>query len=164
MGNKKTNSLELLFHPVLQLILRVFIGILLIYFSIYKLSDPQQWAEVIYQYRIIPISLVNLASIMLAWMEFFAGVGLLLGIYTRGSAFVGGITVGVFTFGVAFNLARKVFIYCGCFRKQAYPTDVAKSTLQLSILILIVLLLIFLNSKPKIGLDQLLEGRKKNKS
>ncbi len=66
-GLKKIGEkFSILFNTNLQVLLRVVIGILLIYFSLSKFADPTQWAEVIYQYRLVPFGMVNFISILLS--------------------------------------------------------------------------------------------------
>lgn len=169
MTGKKKNiekkpAFAILFDTKLQLLLRIVIGFLLIYFSLSKFADPVQWAEVIYQYRLVPFGLVNIASILFSWLEFFAGLGILLGIFTRASALIGAGVVGLFLAALQINIFREVYIYCTCFRKQAYLTDVTYSNRNITFFVLILLILIFLNRSPKAGVDSFIEKRKQTNS
>lgn len=157
---------KILMHPALQMLLRAVVGFILIYFSLYKIIDPDQWAEVIYQFRLVPEGLVNFAAVALSWAELFAGIGILLGLFTRASALLAAGIVAAFLAALQINIWREIYIYCGCFRKQAYMTDVTYQNRNITLYILIVILLILANSHPRWGLDMLIEriNKKKNKN
>ncbi len=167
MNDKMKSFLEkfrILFNPWLQLAMRLVVGFLLIYFSIHKFQDPVQWAEVIYQYRLVPFSLVNFVSVALSWLEFFAGVGILTGFFTRAASLSGIGIVGIYLAALQINLWKEVYIYCGCFRKQAYITDVNNQNRNITFFVLILLIIIFLNRNPKIGLDSAIKRFRERKS
>ena len=154
---------RILTHPAIQMLLRVVTGFLLIYFSLYKIADPDQWAEVIYQFRLVPDGLVNFIAISASWMELFAGIGILFGFFTRASALLATGVVFTFLAALQINIWREVYIYCGCFRKQAYPTDVTYQNRNITFYVLLLVLLVFANSNPRWGLDALIAEKKRKK-
>jgi|GEM_PF-5669527 len=154
---------RIIYHPAIQFMLRVVVGFLLIYFSLDKFSDPAQWAEVIYQYRLVPFCLVNFVSVLLCSIELFAGIGILLGIYTRASALLGLGIVTTYLAAIQINIFREVFIYCGCFRKQTYMTDVTYSNRNITFWVLVLVLLILLNKRPRWTLDQFIKKLEQKK-
>jgi len=171
MANKASRAVKnflkkfsILNHPVIQILLRITIGFLLIYFSVYKIADPAEWAEVIYQFRLVPDGLVNILAVFLSWAELFAGIGIMLGLFTRASALLASGLVLTFLAALQINIWREVYIYCGCFRKQAYMTDVNFQNRNITFYILILTLLILFNSNPRIGLDSIISKRGKKRS
>jgi len=171
MANKKGGAVRnflkkfsILNHPVIQILLRITIGFLLIYFSLYKIADPAEWAEVIYQFRLVPDGLVNILAVFLSWAELFAGIGIMLGLFTRASALLASGLVLTFLAALQINIWREVYIYCGCFRKQAYMTDVNFQNRNITFYILVLTLLILFNSNPRIGLDSIISKRGKERS
>ena len=91
------------------------LGLLFVAAALPKLADPPSFAHMIYNYRILPGSLVNLPALVLPWLELLAGVALVLGIWRRTAAALIGLLLLVFIAAIAFNLARGHAIDCGCF-------------------------------------------------
>lgn len=171
MPNKKTKPVKaffgkfrILMHPAVQLLLRFVVGCLLIYFSLYKIADPMEWGEVIYQFRLVPDGLVNIIAVFISWAELFSGIGVLLGLFTRASALLAVGVVLTFLSALQINIWREVYIYCGCFRKQAYMTDVTYQNRNISFYILIITVLILINRNPRWGLDGLVSKWRKERS
>lgn len=160
MASKSTAAIKnflkkfsILNHPAIQLLLRLTVGFLLIYFSFFKIAEPEEWAEVLYQYRLVPFGIINIFAVFLSWAELFAGIGILLGLFTRASALVAMGLVLTYLSALQINIWREVYIYCGCFRKEAYMTDVTYQNRNITFYILIVTLLILINRNPRWGLD-----------
>ena len=49
------------------------------------------------------------------WVEFLAGLALILGVWRREAAMVAGLLLLVFIAAIGFNLARGHAVDCGCF-------------------------------------------------
>jgi len=91
------------------------LGLFFVVAALPKLADPPSFAHMIYNYRLAPGSLVNLAALVLPWLELTCGVALILGIWSRpAAAIVGGLLL-VFVVAVSVNLLRSHAIDCGCF-------------------------------------------------
>ncbi len=91
------------------------LGLLFVVAALPKLADPPGFAHMIYNYRILPGSLVNLFALVLPWVELLAGVALLLGLWTRASASLIAALLVVFLVALSVNLLRGNAIDCGCF-------------------------------------------------
>jgi uncharacterized membrane protein YphA (DoxX/SURF4 family) len=102
-------------HPAVGAVCRVLLGGIFIYTGIPKLMHPAEFARLVYGYRILHPSLVNLVGITLPWVEVIAGVFLVIGIIPRSSAAVIAGLLGVFIIGGFLALARGLEIKCGCF-------------------------------------------------
>jgi len=76
---------------------------------------PAEFARLVYGYRILDPSLVNLVGITLPWAELIAGAFLVIGIIPQSSAAVIAGLLGVFIVGGFLALARGLSIQCGCF-------------------------------------------------
>jgi len=99
---------------LLLIILRIGVGLVFIYASIDKVVHPDQFAEIMQDYEILPNLVVNLASLCLAWLEVVLGVCLIAGVWVRASALmVTGLTV-VFIGGLSIAFTRGVGLHCGC--------------------------------------------------
>jgi arsenate reductase len=99
----------------LLLVLRLFLGLVFIYASWDKILHPAQFAQAVYNYKILPLPMVNIFAIILPWIELIAGAFLILGVFTRGSALI--ITSLLFIFIIAgvISVSRNLDITCGCF-------------------------------------------------
>jgi putative oxidoreductase len=99
----------------IYLLLRVLMGLIFIWASWDKLLDPVAFAKVVYNYQIIPSSMVNLVAIILPWIELTCGLLLILGLLTKGSVFMIDSLLFIFILALGFNLYRGFDIRCGCF-------------------------------------------------
>jgi uncharacterized membrane protein YphA (DoxX/SURF4 family) len=100
---------------LLALLARLILGVVFIYAGIDKIIHPAAFAEVIYNYQILPDYLINLTAIVLPWLELVVGLFLLLGLFREGSVFIVTGLMVVFLSAMIFNLARGLDIHCGCF-------------------------------------------------
>ncbi len=90
-----------------------------VYASYHKILDPPDFAKIIYNYKLIPPQLINLAAIYLPWFELLAGVALIIGICRKGAALGVGLLAGFFILALTFNLYRGHPTICGCFDTHA---------------------------------------------
>lgn len=108
---------------------RLIVGAVFIYASIYKIADPLSFANAIWNYHLAPGSLINLSALVMPWVELLAGLGLILGLFYRGSVLlVMGMTV-MFMIALTAAVARGLDIDCGCFKAGEASADTAKETL-----------------------------------
>ena len=102
-------------HPATGTVCRLLLGAIFIYTGLPKLMHPAEFARLVYGYRILDPSLVNLVGITLPWVEVIAGAFLLIGILPQSSAAVIAGLLSVFIIGGFLALARGLEIKCGCF-------------------------------------------------
>lgn len=96
-------------------IFRIGLGFLFIYAALDKIIAPARFAQVIYNYRLLPVELVNICAIVMPWLEITLGICLLFGIWLEtASIVVAGLTVA-FIIMIASAMARDLNIECGCF-------------------------------------------------
>jgi uncharacterized membrane protein YphA (DoxX/SURF4 family) len=98
---------------------RLILGGLFIYASIDKIAHPDQFAEIVYNYKLMPGTTVNLMAIVLPWVEMFAGVFLVFGVWVKDNAAILGALLLVFIVAISINLARGLDFDCGCFSTTA---------------------------------------------
>ncbi len=108
----------------LTLLCRLIIGIVFIYASLDKIAHPDQFARIVFNYHLVPGSLVNLAALILPMSELIAGVFVILGVFYRGARAYLIILLTIFMIAIAINVFRGVNLECGCFTVSSH----AKST------------------------------------
>ncbi len=103
----------------LPIIFRVILGIIFIYASYDKISDPASFSKNIHNFHITPIAVENLAALIIPWIELIIGVFLIFGLFLEGTT---SITITMLIFFIAI-LSQAVFrgidIHCGCFTSEA---------------------------------------------
>jgi rhodanese-related sulfurtransferase/uncharacterized membrane protein YphA (DoxX/SURF4 family) len=100
---------------VFFLLSRLFLGGIFVYASYDKILHPVPFAEIVYNYQILPDLLVNLVSLFLPWIELLVGLSLILGIWLPGSVLICAFLLVVFFSTLVFNMSRGLDIDCGCF-------------------------------------------------
>ncbi|AFM27269.1 MauE/DoxX family redox-associated membrane protein [Desulfomonile tiedjei] len=99
----------------LTLAARLFIGALFVYASIYKLTNPAEFAVSIRNYLIVPPEWSNFIALTLPWVEIAAGVFLILGVQTKPSALLTTCMLGIFLAALVYAFSIGLDIDCGCF-------------------------------------------------
>lgn len=95
-------------------LLEIILGGLFFYAGYLKLLHPEDFAEAVMAYRLLPISLVGAAAAVLPWLEVAAGLLLAVGLKRRSCLLLlGFLTVG-FLLVMLVTLARGLKIDCGC--------------------------------------------------
>lgn len=126
-------------HPKTALVCRVVVGAVLFYAGLLKLFDMASLADHIENFRILPLSLVdlfalllpqntaeflvsevnlslvNLFAILLPPLEIITGLCLMTGYKTNGSLFIATALFVVFGIAVESAILRDLDIACGCF-------------------------------------------------
>jgi uncharacterized membrane protein YphA (DoxX/SURF4 family) len=108
-------------HPVLGLLLRVYIGGVFIYASMYKINYPGEFAETIAGYQLVPYWAVNLMALAMPWAELIAGILMILGVRTKSAAAVLAGMLVMFSLAILITLIRDIPIGCGCFTSVEEP-------------------------------------------
>lgn len=118
------NTLKrILTHPYAALVLRLYLGGLFIYASMYKISYTAEFAENIASYQIVPYWAVNLAAIVMPWTELICGILLVVGVRSKAAAvMIAGMLI-LFTAAIFISLIRGIPIGCGCFHSLEEPMD-----------------------------------------
>jgi len=112
----KSRLQHMLTHPVLSLIMRLYLAGVFIYASLHKINFPAEFADNIAGYLIVPHWLVNPLAVFMPWLELVSGLFLLAGVRVRAaSLLIGGMLV-MFTVAVMVALIQDTPIGCGCFQ------------------------------------------------
>jgi uncharacterized membrane protein YphA (DoxX/SURF4 family) len=104
-----------LFHPWLLIRAQLVLAGVLLVASWHKISDPPDFAKVIFNYHVFPGEAVNLIAIYAPWLEVAIGLALFTGLGRRGGAALAGLLMLTFVGLLTYNLARGCPTICGCF-------------------------------------------------
>lgn len=94
---------------------RLLLGLIFIAASIDKIWHPGAFAEAVYNYQVLPDAVVNLAAIVLPWVELVLGALLILGSWLPGAVLLANVLLISFFAALLFNVARGLDVHCGCF-------------------------------------------------
>jgi uncharacterized membrane protein YphA (DoxX/SURF4 family) len=110
-------------HALLALLARVYLGVVFLLACLHKIADPPSFAVDIATYQLLPLPLLNLAALVLPWVELLAGAMLVLGFRTRAAALlvVGMMVIFMIALGWALHLGLDMS--CGCFAAGAGESD-----------------------------------------
>jgi len=108
-------------HPWLGLLLRVYVGGVFIYASMYKINYPGEFAETIASYQLLPYWAINITALVMPWLELVSGALLILGVRTKSAAAVIGGMLILFSLAILVTLLRGIPIGCGCFTSVEDP-------------------------------------------
>ena len=102
------------FKGPLVLISRLILGSVFIYASFDKIVNPGDFAKIVGNYHVLPFGIENLLAIILPWVEFIAGVCLIVGVMVDGATILVILMNIVFIFAITQALARGISVECGC--------------------------------------------------
>lgn len=155
---------EFLSNKYLQFALRFIIGGMFIYVAFNKLVNPEDFAKAIYHYEMLPLWSINIMAIVLPYIEFFAGLFLITGIYKKGSSAIIGAMLIIFIFALTSAYARGLNIDCGCGFSSLVQENTSKNELLIrifeDILMLIGIVIVFIfGEKKKVDLPETTENK-----
>ena len=102
-------------NKYLLLLLRIFLSFIFIYAGIEKISNPGDFAQAIANYKMLPVSFVNIIALTLPWIEVISGILLLFGVSVKENSLIITVLLGIFILAIAISLFRGLDISCGCF-------------------------------------------------
>ena len=105
-------------YRVIELAARIVVGLVFLLYGLDKIAHPDDFAQAIVNYRLLPEVLVNLVVVILPWVELICGLLLLAGQWVRSAALVSAFLLGVFVIAVSITLARGLDINCGCLHAE----------------------------------------------
>lgn len=100
-------------------LLRIVLGGIFIYASLDKILHPAAFAEIIYNYQVLPGEIINVSAIVLPWLELVLGILLVFGKFLPGASVLCALLLAAFWATLLFNLARGLDVHCGCFSTQS---------------------------------------------
>ena len=107
--------------PVAVLILRVLIGAVFLVAGISKAGHAELFAAEIAGFRLLPQIVIAPMALALPYLEMMLGGYLIVGLFTRVSAWIAVALLAMFDLAIASAVVRGLTISCGCFG----PNDTA---------------------------------------
>ena len=141
--------MKLILNPIFQFLCRAVLGGVFIWASVSKIADPAAFAQSIVNYKIITAPVwVNLAAVILPWVELAAGVLLILNVWSRGAWVILTGLVLVFSVLIATTMVRGIDIACGCFGSSE-TSRVGLGLLVRDLALLVPAVLVFLKFRAQ---------------
>jgi uncharacterized membrane protein YphA (DoxX/SURF4 family) len=141
------------------LLFRLVLGVTFIYASLDKIAHPDQFARIIYNYKILPDFLINVFAVTLPWVELIAGLFLILGIFTEGASLLISFLLVVFIVAISINLVRGVDLNCGCFSTDPAGKKEGANLLIKDFIFLYLGVMVFFFNKNFAALSTLVQKR-----
>ncbi len=138
---------KILQNDYLNLLIRLILSGVFIFFAIGKIADPWLFAKEINNYQILPEFSISLFALLLPWLELFCGFLILAGIKVKSSAFICGGLLVVFIVAIFLAMSKGLNINCGCSTQTYQEVGWAKIFEDFALLIGFVYLFFFPNSK-----------------
>jgi putative oxidoreductase len=138
---------SLISNQYLLFIFRIILSVVFIFAGIEKIIDPEGFSTSIANYKLLPLSLVNIAAITLPWIEVAAGLFLLFGVATKENTFLINSMLLIFIIAIGISVARGLNIDCGCFGTSSVKQVGFAKIAENSILFLMGIPLILFGSR-----------------
>jgi Methylamine utilisation protein MauE. len=119
---------------LIGLLARLILGIVIIVAGALKVTSPAVSARAVRAFQILPYDFAGYVGYALPVVEIVIGLLLVVGLFTRLSAMVGGLLMLAFIIGISSAWMRGLSIDCGCFggggtisaRQTQYLTDILR--------------------------------------
>jgi uncharacterized membrane protein len=102
-------------HPVFLRLLQLGLGAMFIYASLDKIGHPDRFADIVHEYDMLPLFLVNAFALAMPAIEAVTGAALLLGCWRRAAGLLATALCLAFLVAIAQARLRGLDIECGCF-------------------------------------------------
>lgn len=152
---------DLLSNDYLALICRVVFGSIFIYASLDKIAAPDQFARIVYNYHLVPGSLVNIFALILPVSEFIAGICIITGTIYAGARNYLLILMPIFIIAISINLFRGISLECGCFTVSSRAKSQGLQLIIRDIIYVIPGMVLLFSKSRRWMVDNLLFGRRR---
>lgn len=147
---------KLLTNQYFMFVLRLVIGVTFIYAALDKITHPDQFARIIYNYHMAPGQIINLFALFLPWLEMVTGIFVIIGFWEKASTLIIGGMLVMFIIALSNALIKGVNIECGCFSTTSRAKGPVQDLLFRDSLLLIACALVLWAKKSWLSID----GRK----
>jgi putative oxidoreductase len=142
-------------------VLRIFMGLLLIYSGFFKALDLENFSRVISLYNISPDVLVPYATVILPFLELMIGVLLLFGYKIKSASL---ISIGLMIFWatiISINVYKGKNFECGCFETSRFGLSeaIGMPLVIRDVIFMVILFFIFQARHYVFSVDKIIEER-----
>ncbi len=102
-------------YKIFLYVVRICLGCIFIYSSIPKIRQPYDFLSSVYGYELVGVKLGMFVTMVFPWVELFAGICLVGGIFVSGALLASSGMASIFTFVIGWALYMNLDISCGCF-------------------------------------------------
>jgi putative oxidoreductase len=148
----------------LLLLFRLILGVTFIYASLDKIAHPEQFARIVYNYKILPHFLINVFAVTLPWVEFLGGLFLIFGVFTESASLLICFLLVVFIVAISINLYRGINLNCGCFSTDPAGKKEGANLLIKDFIFLYLGIMVFFFNRGFASLSALFQKRAQTKS
>lgn len=138
----------------LALVFRIVVGAVFIYASLDKIMHPEAFAKSVYNYKILPSSLINITALFLPWLELLTGAALILGTKVKGASLLISVMLVVFLVAVTSTLVRGISIDCGCFTSSSAGRKTGWALLVQDAVLLLLALHLYVRGPGRLSLEK----------
>jgi putative oxidoreductase len=144
-------------------LVRLYLGGLFVYASVHKIAHPSSFALDVATYQLLPLWSINAFAIVVPWLELLAGALLILGVRVRGAALTVVTLMVAFVVALAWALAHKLEVSCGCFASQAVRDQdpISWRTMLRDTLWLGMALYVLFGDRRPLGVEEWLAGKRR---
>jgi uncharacterized membrane protein YphA (DoxX/SURF4 family) len=123
-------------HPWLTIRVQIALGVIFVVAALPKIVDPPSFAHMIYNYKLLPWSLIHPMALVMPWIELLCGLALILGIWKGTARTIIAVLLLTFIIAISINLLRGNAIDCGCFDVSAAGKTTAERLADMRLVIL----------------------------
>lgn len=117
--NKKVGKVKLFKSKIIKLLSQLILGSIFIYAGIGKIINPDSFANSIKSYKLLPVTIIPIVSVVLPWIEFIFGILLIVGLFIKFSAIALTSLMIIFMTALSIQAIKGNIIDCGCFDKAS---------------------------------------------
>lgn len=139
--------------------LRLVLGLVLLFAGLSKFGQPNEMAELIAGYRVLPLAWLNPLAVVIPVLELVLGAALVTGFLTESAALVSAGIFAVFALAVGSAAARGIDTACGCFTTSSAGTRVSWGHALLDIVLMALAISLLRLGPGWMALDQILLAR-----
>jgi uncharacterized membrane protein YphA (DoxX/SURF4 family) len=144
----------------LAFVFRIALGLVFIISGAGKLAEGAAFVEQVEEANIIPHTLARVYGTALPYVEIVIGALLILGLFSRLAAGIGGLATLSFIIGNSTRLYRGLYGECGCFGNIAFLQFSTRDALIVDFVLLIVAIQILIHKGEFLSLDSKVFRRK----
>jgi uncharacterized membrane protein YphA (DoxX/SURF4 family) len=140
-------------NPWLGVITRLVVGGIFVYASLDKVTHPDAFARIVFNYHLVPAPLINLIALVLPMVELVSGVLLILGVWPRSAGLILLVLTAVFILALSVNWVRGVSLECGCFSVSSKVKGTIGSLILRDLLLLAAAVQTTFLARPRLWLS-----------